>query len=152
MYMLTKKPISTLKVLDKKIKAVKNINSPRKGWIREMRTSLNMSMQQLGKRMGLSAQGVHALEKREQEGTISMNKLEAAASAMGMELSYMFTPKTSLENFVTETSYKKAEALVKRSQQTMKLENQGVGPTAYEDQIKTVQYYLKENLSELWDD
>ena len=70
--MYTFKKIATLKQLDRDLRKVSGIKKRNNGQINTYRKGMNMSMEQMAKKMGLSAQGVYALEKREKEGNTSI--------------------------------------------------------------------------------
>lgn len=116
-----------LKQLDKKIKNYNKLSSAKStsGWIDDIRTSLGMSMDQLGKRLGISAQGVSEMEKREREMSISLKRLDEAAKAFGLRLTYGFSaPAKNLEQMINEVSRIKAKEIVLRTHKTMSLEKQ----------------------------
>ncbi|MFZ2310317.1 MAG: helix-turn-helix domain-containing protein [Patescibacteria group bacterium] len=116
-----------LKQLDRKIKNYNKL-APTKstsGWICDIRTSLGMSMEQLGKRLGISAQGVAEMEKREREAGISLKSLDEAAKAFGLRLTYGFSaPAKNLEQLVDEAAKNKAKQIVLRTHKNMSLEKQ----------------------------
>lgn len=98
---------------------------PGKGWIYAVRKALNMSLRQLAEKTGGSAQGIKAMENREKLGTITLQSLQHVAEAMDMKLVYGFVPKDgSLEQLVNRKALEKAEEIVRRTSQSMKLENQ----------------------------
>lgn len=135
--------------LDKEISKAPKVLPPKNGWITTLRKVLNMSMEQLGKRADISTQGIHAIEKREQEGTITLNKLRELANVLEMDLCYMLIPRTSLENFVEKRAQEIAQKIVMKSHQTMKLENQEVSKRALQTQTKELAEELKKNVSSL---
>lgn len=95
------------------------------GWINTIRVALNMSLSQLGKRTGKTAQGVRALEQREKSGAITLQSLRDIAEAMDMKLIYAIVPKTgTLEEMVNEKVALKAQEIVNRTNTTMALEDQ----------------------------
>lgn len=113
--------------LDKKIKAFKRLESftPPGGWIYTTRTTLGMSLAQLGKRMGITAQSVKEIEQRERNGSISVKNLNMAAKALGLKLTYGFSaPGESLKNIIQYRANKVAEKIVLRVNKTMQLEDQ----------------------------
>jgi predicted DNA-binding mobile mystery protein A len=98
---------------------------PPAGWIKAARTALGMTLQQIGKKAGMTRQSVLALEKREREGTISLRALQEAAAAMDMHLVYGFVPNAgSLEALIEQRALELATHVVMRTHQTMLLENQ----------------------------
>lgn len=95
------------------------------GWINTIRTALNMSLSQLGKRVRKTAQGVRALEQREKSGAITLQSLRDIAEAMDMKLVYVIVPKSgTLEEMVNEKVALKAQEIVNRTNTTMALEDQ----------------------------
>ena len=71
-------------------KALEKVNVPERGWIYTIRKSLNMTLEQLGKRANMTRQGVKKLEEREASGSISLNTLKEIGKALDMKLVYGF--------------------------------------------------------------
>lgn len=114
-----------LEQLDQRL-AMKYTQPPRGGWICAIRKALRMSQRQLGKRLGITAQGVKALENNEANGAISLQRLSEIANALNLELSYTFrTRDGSLQKLLENTARKAATEIVRRTAISMSLENQG---------------------------
>ena len=126
---------------------------PPTGWIRAIRSALNMSMQQLGKKMSKSRQSVNKLEQREKDGTISLNSLKEVAKAMDMQFVYGFIPKDgSLEALIERKANEIAKRIVLRTSNTMKLEDQENSKQRIEIAIKErAQSIINETPKILWD-
>lgn len=65
--------------LDQKLDKFKDAGMvlvPQKGWINTIRTTLNMTMDQLGTKLRLTKGAVQKIEQREATGQITINKLE----------------------------------------------------------------------------
>ena len=108
------------------LNAVKDIQTPEKGWIHSIRTTLNMTLRQLGNKLNMSEQGAKDLENREASGAISLRSLQEAANALDMKLVYGLVPKDgTLEQLVERKARALAEKIVQRTHHTMELENQG---------------------------
>ena len=149
--MLKNRKIGAIKQVDKELKKVTKIKSPQDGWINSIRRLLNMSRDQLGKLANLSGQGIYALEKREREDKITLQKLRKIAWAFDMELVYAFVPHSSLEDMIERRALEKAKEIVKRSDQNMQLEAQQVDKDTLLQQIKEISQELKNSLnSTLW--
>lgn len=118
-----------LEQLDRKLsqyKKLEHVNVPDKGWIYTIRKTLNMTLEQLGFRMGMSRQGVKKMEDRESIGAITLKSLKEAANALDMKVVYGFIPKHStLDQMVDQRAYALARKIVLRTNHNMKLENQG---------------------------
>ncbi|NCN22325.1 helix-turn-helix domain-containing protein [Candidatus Falkowbacteria bacterium] len=113
--------------VDKKISKVNKISNlmAKSSWIKSARLALGMSARQLGERLGLSAQAVIAMEKRELSGSINLKTLSEVARAMGLDLAYgFFSEDNSLEELVKAKAREKALEIVKRTNRDMFLEDQ----------------------------
>ena len=105
---------------------------PKKGWIREIRMALGMSMADLGSRMGVIKQRVDALEKSEATGNVTIDSLKRAAEAMDCEFVYYFVPRHGLQKFLEEEAKVSAKKIVANNELSMKLEMQGTSEEAQE--------------------
>lgn len=116
------------KQLDEKLhvySVLQNVNMPIAGWVKAIRTTLGMSLEQLGHKLGVTKQSVQSLEKREKEGNITINSLKEAAQAMDMQFVYALLPKDgTLEKLVERKAEILAKEIVMRTTQTMALEDQ----------------------------
>jgi predicted DNA-binding mobile mystery protein A len=74
--------------LDAKLgdEALRHLEPPKHGWIRTIRMALGMTSAQLGKRLGMTAQGAADLENRERDGTVTLGSLRKAADALECDL------------------------------------------------------------------
>ncbi len=153
-----KKPTKRLMIeqLDKKLGPMKTmavLTQPTGGWIRAIRTSLNMSLRQSASRMGISAPSVKDLEQREALGTISLNALRSAAQALNMNLVYGLVPrKGSLDEMITEKAKEVARNIVMRTDTTMRLEDQQVQKERLEKAVNELADEIKREMPKyLWD-
>ena len=95
------------------------------GWIKAIRNGIGMSMEQLGKKLSITKQGVMDIEKREKEGAITIKSMQEIAKAMDMKLVYGFVPNaSSLEQMIETRAIEMATKIVERTSNTMKLEDQ----------------------------
>lgn len=126
---------------------------PPTGWIKAIRTALGMSMQQLGSRLSVSRQAVMDIEKREQEGSISIKSLREIARVMDMQLVYGFVPNDgTLEALIEKRAIKLATQIVMRTANTMKLEDQANSKKRIETAIKERAAAIKKEMPKiLWD-
>lgn len=126
--MKDKKRLLLIEQLDSKLmrfREIEDVVSPSVGWIKSIRTSLKMSLRQLGKRLNVSPQSVGDMERREAEGTITLNSLKELASALDMRLVYGFIPKEeSVEQMIEKRAKEIATEIVSRTNTTMTLEDQ----------------------------
>ncbi len=135
-----------LQQLDKKLatyKAVQQQQPPVRGWVHTIRTSLNMSLRQLGKKLNISAQGARDIEQREASGTISLKALREVGDALDMQLVYGFVPKAvSVQAMVEARATALATKIVMRTHHNMQLEAQGNS----EERLKTAIEELRDEL------
>ncbi len=138
--------------LDSKLESIKPIDrfsAPPKGWIRAIRDAIGMTSAQLGRRLGVTAQGVVSLERSEANGTIQLNTLRRAAEAMDCVLIYALVPKTSLADMVESRAREIALRALGRVSHSMALEDQQVD----RDLEKRIRTYIETALRDrdLWE-
>ncbi|MFD1315170.1 mobile mystery protein A [Namhaeicola litoreus] len=101
------------------------ITPPPTGWLKAIRVSLGMSLQQLANKLSITKQSVQDIEKREKEGSITLRTLKDAANALDMKLVYALVPKDgSLDDLINRKAKELAANIVARTSNTMKLEDQ----------------------------
>lgn len=123
--MLKKLQLSQLNKKLLSLSSLVSVNPPDAGWIRMIRLSIGMTMNQLGKKLGVSRQAVLDIEKREMEGAISIKTLREVGKALDMKLVYGFIPiDGSVEALVDRKSKELATEIVMRTSQNMALEDQ----------------------------
>lgn len=114
--------------LDEKFQKLKEFDSnllQPNGWIYSVRTALNMSLKQLGKKLKKTPQSTKEIEEREKNRSITLKGLNDAAEALNMRLVYFFIPKTeSLQRMIENRAYEVAQEIVLRTSHSMGLEDQ----------------------------
>lgn len=145
-----------LQQLDHKISEfakLKQVAMPPTGWIKAIRISIGMSMQQLGNKLSISKQAVLDIEKREKDGAITIKSLREIAKALDMQLVYGFVPNEStLEAMIEKRAYQLAKDIVMRTSNTMHLEDQGNSKARIEKAIEERAEMIKNKLPKLlWD-
>jgi len=118
-----------LEQLDRKLEnlsQVRNMEIPSEGWIKTIRTALNMSLTQLARRMKKTPATVKEMETREKDEGITLKKLSEAANALECRVFYIFIPKeNTFDEIIEQRALKLAKEIIVRSSHTMELENQG---------------------------
>ncbi|OFZ63577.1 MAG: XRE family transcriptional regulator [Bacteroidetes bacterium RIFCSPHIGHO2_02_FULL_44_7] len=134
-------------------KTISNEPTPSVGWVKTIRTSIGMSLEQLGNQLGITKQSAQNLEKREAEGSITIKALEEAGRAVDMRLVYGFIPVDgSLEKLIEKRAQKLAAEIVMRTSATMKLEGQENSPERIKRAIAERKKELIEAMPKiLWD-
>jgi len=113
------------------------------GWIKAIRNGIGMSMEQLGKKLSITKQGVMDIEKREKEGAITIKSMQEVAKAMDTQFVYGFIPNSgSLEQMIEMRALAIASKIVERTSTTMKLEDQ-------ENSKERIENAIKERASEI---
>ncbi|HRD58566.1 MAG TPA: mobile mystery protein A [Ferruginibacter sp.] len=126
---------------------------PSTGWLKTIRTSLGMSMQQLGNKLNITRQSVKDIERREAEGSITLKALKETAKAMDMQLVYGFVPNDgSLENLIERKAREMAVKIVMRTNTSMILEDQGNSEARLEKALEERTKEIMEKMPKaLWD-
>ena len=142
--------------LNNKILIFRNLQneaSPPTGWVKAIRTALGMSLSQLGNRLSRSRQSVLDIERREQNGSITIKALRQAARALDMHLVYGFVPTDgSLEQLIERKARELATQIVLRTNNTMKLEDQENTKQRIENAIQEMTATIKNEMPKtLWD-
>ncbi|MBL7770870.1 MAG: mobile mystery protein A [Flavipsychrobacter sp.] len=132
---------------------LKQVAIPQYGWVKAIRTSLGMSMQQLGNKLGISKQGVLDLERREKDGSITIKSLKEVARALDMQLVYGFIPNDgSLDSLIEKRAIELATKIVLRTATTMELEDQANSKERIEKAIRERANEIKKEIPKiLWD-
>lgn len=125
------KPINRLleiRQIDRKLlplHLVRGIALPGQGWLRTIRTALNLSLRQVGERLDITPQSIQDIERREKEGTVTIKTLRETAKAMDLQLVYFLVPyEETLEKQVERRAYEMATRIIRRTSMTMRLEDQ----------------------------
>ena len=123
------------------------------GWIKAIRNGIGMSMEQLGKKLSITKQGVMDIEKREMEGAITIKAMQEIAKAMDTKFVYGFVPNAgSLEQMIETRALEIAKTIVQRTSTTMKLEDQVNSKERIEKAIKErVTEIINKTPKILWD-
>ena len=126
---------------------------PSKGWIHTIRTTLNMTMAQLGNTLNITRQGVRNIEESEAKGSISINSLKEVGKSLDLKLVYGFVPKDgNIDHLITIKAEKLARKIVLRTNQNMKLEDQGISDEKINESITDLANEIKSEMRKsLWE-
>jgi predicted DNA-binding mobile mystery protein A len=135
------------------LNGLQHVIVPPIGWIKAIRNGIGMTMEQLGKKLSITKQGVMDIEKREKEGAITIKSLQEIAKAMDMKLVYGFVPNEGdLEQMIETRAIEMAKKIVERTSNTMKLEDQANSKERIEKAIKERASEIINNTPKiLWD-
>jgi predicted DNA-binding mobile mystery protein A len=136
-----------------KLRVLKEVDVPSKGWINAIRTTLNMSLVQLARRLKKTPVSVKEIEEREQNKTITLNKLIEVGEALDLQFVYGFLPKeSSIEKMIDKRAQRIAREVVMRTSHTMKLEEQENREERLQRAIKDRADILRQEMPKhLWD-
>jgi predicted DNA-binding mobile mystery protein A len=137
--------------LDKGFESYHSITTPKKGWIKTIRTSIFMPMSFLAKKMNVSPQAIAGLEKSEIDETISLKTLRNIAANMNCQLHYALIPKdNSLKKTLERQASIKARHIVNEVDKSMSLEGQKVKTKTASIKLLTKDLINNPN-SKLWE-
>ena len=142
--------------LDKKLEkfsVLKEADMPPRGWINAVRTAMNMSLVQLAKRLKKTSVSVKEIEEREQNKTITLNKLMEVAEKLDLQFVYALLPKeSSIEKIIEKRALQVAREIVMRTSHSMKLEEQENREERLQRAIKDRAEQIKQEMPKyLWD-
>ena len=142
--------------LDKKLTKFAQIEKdgiPAGGWIKAVRTALNISLVQFAKILKKSSPTVKEIEERESDQNITLKKLSEVGNALNLDLVYGFVPRDgSLEKMIELRAMEIAKQIVMRTSHTMKLEDQENSEERIKKAIKDKAEKIKQELPKyLWD-
>ena len=125
---------------------------PERGWIRAIREAVEMTTGQCAKRLGVAQPRVAALERAEANDAVTLRTLRQAAEALDCVLVYALVPKASLDDMVKDRARIVADRQLARTDQTMRLENQGVSRTRLQRAREDLANELIRDGRRLWSD
>lgn len=138
--------------LDQRFKTMEFGSNPKDGWLKTIRSALNMPLHFLAKKLGVTPQSISQLEQSEKIEAITLRSLRQLAEVMDCELHYAIIPREkSLKKIIERRASQKATALVKEVDKTMALEDQKIDNI--EKSIQLLSKDFTENLNtKLWED
>lgn len=142
--------------LDQKLENFKDsalVLIPTKGWINTIRTTLNMTREQLGTKLKMTKGAIQKIEEREASGQITINKLKDVGQALDLKFVYGFVPNDrSIDNLISIKADKLARKIVIKTNQNMKLEDQGIGDEKINKTIEDLAKEIKREVRKsIWD-
>lgn len=125
---------------------------PGGGWVRAIREALGMTQAQLATRLGISRTSLQDLERAEANRRITLDSLDRLAKTMDCRVVYALVPQRgSLDDVRTRRAQELADALLKSSEHSMKLEAQGVSARESKRQRELlVESLLRGSPRKLW--
>jgi predicted DNA-binding mobile mystery protein A len=144
------------KQLDRKFVQIEPLNSfeaSKNGWVHQIRKALNMSLRQLGDRLGITPQSTKDLETREVNGSVTLKTMEDFGRSLELKFVYGFIPTDkNIEAMIEERANAKAKEIVQRTSHSMNLENQERSKEQQEKAIKERAQSIKNEMPRyLWD-
>ena len=88
--------------MNKRLRNLRPIAPPARGWIKAIREALGMTTAQLAKRLGVRQPSVVAMEQSEAKGSIELATLRRVAQALDCTVVYALVPNKPLETAVRE--------------------------------------------------
>ena len=111
-----------------------------------------MSLRQLAARVGMTKSSLSQMERREKDGSITLNSLEKLAGAIDADVYYYVVPRRPLEEMVRARATVLAERLAKEVADTMALEDQATSRDRLQQLVDHHTERLLREERRLWDD
>lgn len=144
-------------LLERKVKPwlpLRTDRAPPSGWLKAIRGALGINTRQLAERLGVKHAAILQFEKREAEGTISLESIQKVAQAMRCRFVYAVVPDdpfTNLESILDAQAVMAAQLIVNTVDHTMRLEQQGLPAEGSADQVRDLAGKLKNDMDpSLW--
>jgi len=133
------------------------ISPPKGGWIKAVRTALAMSGAALSKRLGGHRTTTAYLERSEQDGSITIKKMQQVAKAMHCRFVYALVPEGGVDDSVEKIIDRQADSIareiVEESNVHMMLEDQQLGRIQIEKEIDRLKKQIINDLpKDFWED
>lgn len=130
-----------------------NMGMPESGWIKAIREALGMTTTQMAARTGFDQSRISRLENAEKDGSLKLSSMQKIARGLGMRLVYGFVAEKSLEQIVRDQAKNIAVKRLKRLDDTMSLESQGLSLEEQQQALADMmEKILIEDLKDFWDD
>ncbi|MFH1996968.1 MAG: mobile mystery protein A [Candidatus Omnitrophota bacterium] len=118
--------IEQLDITLKHYNSVRQLTTPKSGWVRAIRTALGMTITQLAKRLGVSPNRVSVIERSELSGAVTINTMKKIANQLDCAFVYGVVPRKSLKHMIKNRAIKVAKRIISDSSHTMFLEKQNL--------------------------
>lgn len=104
---------------------------PVHGWLKAARQATGLSQVEVALRLGTKRQSYAQLESAEARGSVSLNSLERAATALDCEVVYFLVPRESIGKSYADLAARNDPAAkqIKATKHTMALEGQSTDPS-----------------------
>jgi predicted DNA-binding mobile mystery protein A len=134
-------------------RALKDVSTPEKGWIRVIRDALGMTGEQLAVRLNSTKQRVMRIEQEERLGGVTLKTLRKVAKALNCTFVYGFVPyEGSLEETVQKQAEDMAQRQASRANQMMRLEDQELSDKEKAKSLKALISDITDSMPKsLWD-
>ena len=99
---------------------------PARGWVKAVREALGMTATQLGARIGVTQSRIARIEKDEAEDAVTLATLRRVAEGLDCTLVYALVPNRPLDEIMADRARAAADAQLKRTHHSMRLENQAL--------------------------
>ena len=125
---------------------------PARGWVKAIREALGMTAAQLGGRIGVSQSRIARIERDEAEDAVTLATLRRVAEGMDCTLVYALVPNEPLDEMLKARARAQADAQLKRTHHSMRLENQALDKGDLEqERERLARQILAGDPRRLWD-
>jgi len=138
----------------RRFRALKDLSTPKMGWIRTLRDALGMTGEQLAVRLNITRQRVERIEREERLGGVTLKTLRKVAEALNCTFVYGFVPNEgSLEKTVQKQAEDMAQRQASRANQMMRLEDQELSDKEKAKSLKALISDITDSMPKsLWDE
>lgn len=132
---------------------LRQVQTPKIGWLSTIRKALGMSAAQLARRMNVTRALISRTEKGELSGSVTLKTMQAIAESMGCRFVYAIVPENTVEDILAERANIKAARVVNRAGIHASLEDQALTKNQMTHEIERLKnQLLKDMPPDFWTD
>ena len=125
-------------------------NTPKTGWINQIRSALGMSEEALAKRLEIKRASIQEIERNERSGKVTLQTLRRAARALDAELVYAIIPRRPISETIAARARALALERLAPISHSMAMEDQALSNKQLERRLDDLANDLAANERDLW--
>lgn len=125
-------------------------NTPKSGWIKQIRSGLGMSEETLAKRLNIKRASIQEMERNEQSGKITLQSLQRAAQALDADFVYAIVPRRPINEMVAARARLLAGERLAPISHSMAMEDQALSKNQLTRRLDELAKEIADTERDLW--